>query len=240
MAKEKLFKIRLDMWKGLTLLALVLVAVTLYVVLQIRNELSGGTSSVGTQQPSRVKVDIKDEPALGSKNAKVIMVEFIDFQCPFCKRFADQTLSSVKQEYIYTGKVLLVYRDFPLPFHTEADEWAEGINCGFDVGGIDTYMTLHDKAFATQDQWSGSSDIRSYIKTALKDELGTSYSEWEQCFDSKKYQSEISSDIQDGVKYGVGGTPTFYIGTPSKGYVEVVGAQPYSVFKQVLDQELSS
>jgi protein-disulfide isomerase len=198
---------------------------------------TAGGSTAGTTQPSRVQVSINGEPSQGSRNAKVVMIEFNDFQCPFCKRHNDATYPLIKQNYIDTGKVLLVHKDFPLPFHTEADEAAEAANCAFDQG---KYWEMHDILFAKQSEWSGSANPKALFKTYAQSISGLNLNTFNNCLDSGSKQPEIRADIQEGSSVGVGGTPTFYIGSPSKGYIAVEGAQPYSVFQQVLDAELAA
>lgn len=251
MASEKSVTIKVpdfDLWKTLTLLALVLVVFNLYLTLQLRGDLTGGTlqttptittgntGSTGSQQPSRVQVDIKDEPYLGNKDAKVVVVEFTDFQCPFCRRAFDNTFPTMKSEYIDTGKVLYVVRDFPLPFHQEADEAAEAANCAGDQG-LDKYWEMHDLLFVKQDEWAYQPSPYDKFKGYATD-LGLDASTFNNCIDSGKYKNEIQADLSDGSGYGVSGTPTFYIGNLQDGFVEIIGAQPYSVFKQAIDQEL--
>lgn len=248
MSTEKSLTIKVpdfDFWKILALLTLVLVAVNLVFTLQLKNSIKSGTgevtgqptvpNNVGNQQPQKVQVDIKNEPAMGNKNAKVVMVEFTDFQCPFCKRAFDTTYPQIKKDYIDTDKVYYVVRDFPLPFHTEADEAAEAANCAFDQN---KYWEMHDLLFSKQNDWAGSSDPKTIFKGYAKD-LGLNTATFNSCLDSGKYKTEIQADIQDGSKYGVGGTPTFYIGTLSDGFIEIVGAQPLSVFTQALGQALA-
>lgn len=182
--------------------------------------------------PGRVQVSLDDDPQMGDKNAKVTIIEFSDFQCPFCGRFFAQTLPQLKSEYVDTGKVLLVYRDFPLDsIHPQATPAAVAAQCANEQG---KFWEYHDKIFENQQSLSDA----SYKSWAA--ELGLNTNQFNQCYDSDKYLSEVTKDFQDGSNAGVSGTPTFYIGSPQKGYVEVVGAQPYSVFKQILDQELAA
>ena len=243
----------LDLWKVLTLLTFLLVAVNFIFTLQLKSslssitqhvlELNGGTGNGGsgtgaTSPPTRVKVDFKDEPYLGDTNSKVVIIEFTDFQCPFCKLAFDTTYPSIRSDYVDTGKVLYVVRDFPLPKHTEADEAAEAANCAGEQS-LDNFWKMHDLLFSKQDEWAGNSNPKNVFKVYAKG-LGLNTVAFNSCLDSNKYQSEIQADIQDGIKYGVDGTPTFYIGTPAKGFVEVIGAQPLSIFKQIIDQELAA
>lgn len=182
--------------------------------------------------PGRTQVSLDDDPQIGDKNAGLVIIEFSDFQCPFCGRFFTQTLPQIKSEYIDTGKVLLVYRDFPLDsIHPQATPAALAANCANEQG---KFWEYHDKIFENQQSMSDA----NYKAWAAELKLNTD--QFNQCFDSQKYLTEVTKDFQEGSNTGVSGTPTFYIGNPQKGYVELVGAQPYSVFKQVIDQELAA
>ena len=185
-------------------------------------------------QPARVQVAIDGEPSLGSKNAKVVVVEFDDFQCPFCKRFHDQTESQIKTEYVDTGKVLLVHKDFPLPFHAEADEMEEAAQCAFEQGN-ELFWKYREIVFSKQSDWAGKSNAVELSKQYATEVSGLDANKFNNCVDSAKYRNEVQGDIQEGSTAGVSGTPTFYING-----LELVGAQPYSAFKQVIDAELSA
>lgn len=100
-----------------------------------------------------VDVSIEGEPYIGQNDAPVTVVEFTDFQCPFCKRAFDNNWEQLKEEYVDTGKVKYVVRDFPLSFHQNAESAAIAANCAFDQGGNDAYFTYHDILFENQSEW---------------------------------------------------------------------------------------
>ncbi len=189
------------------------------------------TQQQQVQQPT-VAASPDDDPVLGDPNAPVTIIEFSDIQCPFCGRFFDQTLPSLKKDYIDTGKVKLVFRDFPLSFHQNAQKAAEAAECAKEQN---KFWEMHDKLFGSQDEWSSldgtsaSAKFKEYAKTMG---LTTAF---DSCLDTGKTAAEVQKDFSDGSSYGVSGTPTFYINGK-----ELVGAQPYSVFKQVIDQELAA
>ncbi len=193
------------------------------------------TQQVQTQpsQPLRVQVDTAGEPSLGNKNAKVLVVNFDDFQCPFCKRFHDQTESQIIKDYVDAGKVLFVQKDFPLPFHTEADEMQEAAQCAFEQGN-EQFWKFRNLAFEKQSDWAGKSNAFDLAKQYAA-ELKLDTAKFNGCVDSAKYRTEVQGDIQEGSTAGVSGTPTFYING-----LELVGAQPFSAFKQVIDAELAA
>ena len=167
-----------------------------------------------------------DDAFIGDKNAPVIIVSFEDYQCPFCKRAFDQTFPLLKKEYIDTGKVKYVYRDFPLSFHPFAQKAAEAAECARDQG---KYWEYHNLIFINQDQLSDS------VFGLWASQLNLNINEFNDCFNSEKYTQEVQKDFNDGQSYGVSGTPTFFINGK-----RLVGAQPYSAFKTLIDQELNS
>ncbi len=199
---------------------------------------SGNTGNQG-QTPGQVQVSADDDPAIGNKNAKVYVIEFSDFQCPFCRRFREQTLSQIDNDYIKTGKVYFVYRDFPLEqIHPAAIPAALAAECADEQG---KFWEYHDIIFAEQ-QKQGSGTIQ-YDADDLKQWAaqvdGLNTQQFNQCLDSQKYAQEVQKDFQDGATAGVQGTPTFFIGSPQKGWTPLVGAQPYSAFKAAIDQALA-
>ncbi len=195
---------------------------------------SGNSGDSGTVAPDSgnqpaPQVDLSklpdDDPVEGSADAKVTIVEFSDFQCPFCGRFYNDTLQQVRKDYIDTGKAKLVYRDFPLSFHPEAQKAAEAGECADEQG---RFRGMHDKIFENQQSMS----LASYKQWAK--DIGLKSAQFDQCLDSGKYASEIQKDFADGSAAGVSGTPSFFINGQ-----RIVGAQPYSVFKQVIEAELA-
>jgi protein-disulfide isomerase len=191
-----------------------------------------------TQEEQRIFVSLSDDPVIGDPNAPVTIVEFSDFQCPFCARFFDQTLPQIKQDYIDTGKVKLVFRDFPIEsIHANAKAAAIAAECADDQK---MFWEYHDKLFDGQTQWARlSAEDASNTFKQYASELDLATDDFNICLDSAKYSSEISQDFQNGANYGVTGTPAFFIGNEKDGYVTLIGAKPYSSFQQVIDKELS-
>lgn len=178
------------------------------------------------QEPPRVTVSADDDPVKGSENAPVTIIEFADFQCPFCARFYSQTLPQIEENYIKTGKVKLIYRDFPLSnIHKDAQKAAEAAECADDQ---DKFWEMHDKIFENQ----GSLSVENFKKWA--EDLGLDTEEFDDCLDSGKHASEVQNDLRDGSSYGVRGTPAFFVNG-----ILVSGAQPYSVFQQAIEYELN-
>lgn len=161
-------------------------------------------------------------PSIGPKNAPVTIVEFGDFECPFCKR-AQPTLKEVLAHY--PKKVRLVYMDFPLPFHPHALDAAKAARCAGEQG---KFWPYHDHLFADQAQESPK-DLKNLAK-----KLGLNTTEFDSCFEKAKYQAAIEQDVAQGKKLGVDGTPSFFVNGR-----QIVGAQPFSTFAQVIDEELA-
>lgn len=188
---------------------------------------------------SNVSVSADDDPVKGDPNAPITIIEFSDFQCPFCKVFHETSLPMIEKNYIETGKVKFVYRDYPIQqIHPNAVPAALGANCANEQG---MFWEYHDKLFENQRQWENL-DPENGISTFEKyaEELDLDTDTFNTCLESGKYLEEIRKDLQDGVAYGVSGTPGFFIGNEKIGYGLVSGAQPYTAFERVLDQLLES
>ena len=225
-------------WKvGCLMLSVLLVISVLTQGFGFGGSSGAGAQQVPTQQPSAndpqpvVKADLKEDgdPAIGDKNPPVIIYEYSDFQCPFCQRAFQQTYPEILK-LVKEGKVRLIFKDYPLPFHEQADEAAVAANCAFQQ---DKYWEMHDKLFETQQSWSGNTDPYTVFKGYAKD-LGLDESDFSKCIADPKMAQEVQDDLAEGSANGVSGTPTFYVNG-----VQLVGAQPWTAFKQLIDQELS-
>jgi protein-disulfide isomerase len=173
---------------------------------------------------------------LGKQDAAVAVVEFADFQCPFCKRHFDDSFTQIKQEYVDSGKIKYVYKNYPLEMHPNAQPAANAAECANEQG---KFWEYHDKLFATQTEWEGqeSANATATFKQYAAD-LGLNAAQFNSCLDSDKYQSQIDKETQEGSSYGVSGTPAFFIGNDKAGYTPVQGAKPYTTFKQAIDQAI--
>lgn len=195
---------------------------------------SSQTANPISDSSGKIEVSVDDDPFLGPEGAKVVIVEFSDFQCPFCRSFWRDTLNRIKSEYIDSGKsVKFVYRDFPLTsLHPMAVKYAEAGECARDQG---KFWEMHDKIFEEQDKL-GQGTIGAYTADDVKKwaiELNLNIFSFNQCLDSGKYTDEVKKDFEDGTRAGVNGTPTFFI----NGKV-TVGAQPFENLKAIIDAEL--
>ncbi len=185
--------------------------------------------------PSSI-ISINDDPVKGNPNAPITIIEFSDFECPFCARFHAETLPLIEKNYVETGIAKIVYRDFPLQNHPNAVPAAIASECADDQG---MFWPYHDKVFVTQKEWNKLDQlgaIEKYIQYA--GELGLDTNEFSECLQTARHVNEVSLDYQDGVKYGVKGTPAFFVGNEQSGYVKIEGAKPFSAFASVIDSKI--
>jgi len=186
-------------------------------------------SGTGNTEPKGpVAVELGDSPAKGNADAKVTFVEFSDYECPFCGRFYTDVYQLLEKEYIATGKVKLVFKDFPLSFHPSAQKAAESAHCVRDQKGDEGYFLMHNLLFENQQSLSVENE-KKWART-----LGVDGAAFDTCLDSGKYAKLVQDNLVYGQSLGVSGTPTSYINGK-----EIVGAQPYSVVKQMIEDELA-
>lgn len=225
-------------------------------VLNTGTNTGNGNTNVGTDTgtdptptPGDVKVSVGDGPYLGDKKkAKIAIVEFSDYECPFCQRHYNDTHKELVKNYVDTGDAILVFRDFPLSFHEpKATQEALAARCAFDLGGNSKYFAYHDLIFEqTRSNGQGFSDNEASQVAKLEEfakTVGVDQKKWKECFDSEKYVEAIKKDLADGSAAGVTGTPGFVIGKLDKdgnvtGGTLLAGAYPYADFKAVLDKLL--
>jgi protein-disulfide isomerase len=172
-----------------------------------------------------IEVSADDDSVKGDINSPVEIIEFSDYQCPFCSRFYTDTLPQLEEEYIKTGKVKLIYRDFPLnSIHPQAQQAAEAAEC---AGEQNKYYEYHNILFENQH----ALDTVSLKQYALDLKLKTK--EFNDCLDSQAMKEEVEKDLEDGISYGVTGTPAFFVNGKL-----LSGAQPFEAFKKIIDEEL--
>lgn len=175
-----------------------------------------------------------DDPSLGSPSAPVTVVEFSDFQCPFCRKLFRETLPGLKEDYIKGGKVRFVYRDFPIAgIHEMAETYAQAAECADEQG---RFWEMHDTIFQEQDL-RGPGTISGVTVSDLKGwarKVGLDGAAFDGCVDSGKYREEVAKDLADGQAAGVTGTPTTFINGRA-----VVGAVPYQQLKAFINAALA-
>lgn len=177
------------------------------------------------QDVTRYNVPVDDDPVFGAEDAPITIIEFSDYECPFCTKFHNEVFGQLIEEY--GSQIRFVYRDFPLTsIHPEAFPAAEAANCAGEQGN---YWGYHDKLFKGGPQ-ALSAD--AYIQYA--EDLSLDMDAFQECLDTRRFQDEVQADLDYAVQLGVRSTPTFFING-----IAVLGAQPYEVFKQVIDNELA-
>ncbi len=180
-------------------------------------------------------IDVRGEPFRGSPNARVAIIEFSDYQCPFCARFTNDAYVQIGRDYVDAGKVKYIWRDLPLDMHPQARKAAEAAHC---AGAQGKFWAMHDRLFQNQKALAPA-DLTRHAEA-----LGLAGGEFQSCLDSSRYAADIAADIADASSLGIEGTPSFLIGlVQPDGSVEVVGmvdgARPYGDFKAALDRMLS-
>ncbi|MFQ5508335.1 MAG: DsbA family protein [Leptospirillia bacterium] len=185
--------------------------------------------------PTSATVNAAPFPAMGNKDAAVTIVEFSDYQCPFCRRHTNNTIPQLKANYIDKGQVRYVYVDNPIASHRHAPKAAEAAHCAGEQG---KFWQMHDHLFANQHR------IRPENFPVFAAELKLDTNEFGECLDSGRHAPLVEAGRKAGTEAGARGTPTFVIGkTRSDGTVSgdlVVGAKAYSVFEAKLSQLLGS
>ena len=179
--------------------------------------------SVTLAAPRQTIEVLPEDPSRGPEDASVVMVEFSDFQCPFC-RSATDALDELAERY--DGQIRFVYKDYPLPSHAEAFKAAEAGNCAHEQG---MFWEFHDKLFASQE----SLDVES-LKTYAA-ELGLDSERFAGCLDEDRHADRVQQDLQIGRQYGVSSTPTVFI----NGRI-VTGAVPVETFDAIIQEELAA
>ena len=184
-------------------------------------ELKGKYKTSVALKPPKVEVSTAGRPARGNDQAPVTIIEFSDYECPFCKR-AEPTVKKVLDTY--GDKVRLVYRHYPLEFHATARPAAEASACAAAQG---KFWEYHDKLFA-------SADLSDAQLKSLAGEVGLDQAKFDECFAKKQFKADIDKDMADASSVGVTGTPAFFINGRM-----ISGAQPFEKFKEIIDDELS-
>ncbi|MEK9186017.1 MAG: DsbA family protein [Patescibacteria group bacterium] len=174
---------------------------------------------------------IDDDIILGDPNAPVTIVEFGDYQCPFCGRFFSEVEPSLKDQYVKTGKVKLIYRDFAF-LGPESFMAAIASQCAADQG---KFWEYHDKLFQTEilDGRENNGNLSANFLKSLAGQLSLNQKQFDSCLDTSKYQQEINKDYDDGIVLGVNGTPATFVNGKL-----FSGAQSFRVFKAAIDKEL--
>ena len=189
----------------------------------------------GGAQGGPVRTSVADAPTRGRAEAPVTLVEFSDYQCPFCQRFFATTLPILMQEYVDTGKVRYVFRDFPLDqLHPKARKAAEASHCAGEQG---KYWEMHDVIFRNQ-RALAAPQLAEHAQS-----VGVERAKFDECLASGRYEARVARGLADGAEVGVRGTPTFVVGRAKAGDVvegtAIRGAQPLETFRRIIEQALA-
>ena len=185
----------------------------------IPETLADSPSAVAT--PSRMDVSVDDDPSMGPDNAPITLIEFSDFNCPYCRQFNQVTFKALMDAY--PNQIHFVYRDYPITSQ-ESYVAAQAAECAGDQGA---YWPFHDALF------SGQYNLGRDAYQAYAQALGLNGEALLACIDSGKYGDEVQNDARDAASLGITGTPTFFVNG-----IPLVGAQPLSQFSRVIDGEL--
>ncbi len=204
----------------------------------LRSRVTAPPEVQGPQQTlaQPVILNIDGAPSIGSRDAKVALVEFSDFQCPFCARHSQQTLPAIVKEYVNTGKIKYVLRDFPIQaLHPGARKSHEAAHCAGEQG---KYWQMHDRLFGNI-RGQQTQDLTAHAKALRLDGR-----EFEQCLASERHTARVHQALEEGQRAGVRGTPTFFVGIDEEGRIVKAtrmlrGAQSYEQFKTAIDAVLA-
>lgn len=178
------------------------------------------TEAVG----QRLDIPIGTAPVWGPNDAPITIIEFSDYECPYCKKWHAETWVQIQRAY--PNKIRLIYKDFPLyQAHPNASPAAKAARCANDQ---DKYWQFHDRIFA-------GNTLSAQVFEQIAVDLNLDMLKWKNCINSTKYETDITSDYQYGTQLGIDGTPTFFING-----IRMIGAQPFASFKKIIDQELAS
>ena len=196
-------------------------------------EKQGGRTAQKPSRPTTASFSIKGKHALGAQDAPVTVVEFADYQCPFCLRFAKTTYPLLKQKYIDTGKVRWVALNLPLPFHKDARKAAQAAHC---AGEQDKLWEMRDILFRNP-QRLNTENLPAHAET-----LSLDMDAFNSCLQSDRHLAEIDQDAKDAKAVNLTGTPSFIIGKSTGNQITgqvVIGAQPLNVFDAAIDKALA-
>lgn len=232
-------------WVSLSIIAAAFI-ISGTIIYTSKNNGPSDNNNNNNQPPATVKVSVDDDAVLGSVSAPVTMIEFSDYECPFCKRHFEEVYPAIKKDYIDTGKLKLVFRDFvAVPSHNPlATTEAEAAQCAKDQGGDTAYYAFHDQVFAKTT--SNGKGLAVSQLPVIATSVGLNTAQFKQCLDSRKFKAEVEKDNADARSYlppNNQGTPSFFVGkSTANGLIDgelIVGAQPYETFKVAIEKVLA-
>jgi protein-disulfide isomerase len=192
-----------------------------------------GVANQPAPPPTRIKLALDSAPVLGSNNAPLVLVEFSDYQCPFCRAFHESAFPELKKNFIDQGKLRFISRDLPLEFHDHALRSAQADQC---AGEQNKFWEMRDLLIRN------ASDLSPTAMLSYAQQLGLKMGDFRTCISGGKYLAEIRTHASEANALGISGTPTFVLGKMKGDQLEgvvLVGAQPYSFFEQQINKQLS-
>ena len=175
-------------------------------------------------------IPLDDDPVLGSPDAPVTMIEYSEYLCPFCQRFVLETMPQIEEEYIDSGQVKLIFRDFPV--HGQpAVAMAMVAECAADQG---MFWEMHVVLFERSEEWSQSEDLLATVQ-GYADDMGIDTDDFTACLQEGRPIERIREDYNIGVQDGVSATPTFLVNG-----IQIRGAQPFEEFQRVIEEQLQA
>ncbi len=182
------------------------------------------------------ELELGNKPALGSENARLIMIEFTDYECPFCGRYSREILPEILKQYVDSGKIRYTIQDNPLPMHKMAGKAAEASLCARDQG---KYWEMHDLLMSKQESLNDLPSLAAAIKLDA--------AKYQDCLKANKYTIEINKGVASAAKHGIASVPSFVLAqtdftnpSKAKGVGFVRGAQPFNVFKTEIEKALNN
>ena len=188
---------------------------------------AGQPETVVLGEEDQAEIEKGGAATKGAKDAPITIVEFSEYQCPWCQRYVEETYSQIFDEY--GGQIYYIFRDYPLPFHQHAQKMAEAARC---AGDQEKYWLMHDLLFEKRDDWVNEEKVDDKLMAYAKS-LNLDLDQFSSCLDSGQHTQAVKDDVELGKKMGVSGTPSFFV----NGQL-LVGAQPFSAFKKLIDAQL--
>lgn len=213
----------------------VIIGIISVIIIGVLSAVSTNNATSDNPQSTRLSIDTtKGSPVLGDVSAPVTIIEFGDYQCPFCQKWSQNTKPLIEKNYIDTGKVNLIYVDFPI-IGPDSIKAHAGSYCADEQG---LYWQYHDFLYANQGHensgWINTNNLKKLVSG-----IGLDVDAFSLCLDSGKYDDRVKENKNIAAKSGAKSTPSFIVIGPDGHATPISGAQPYSVFQQTIDQMLA-